>query len=128
MVKNKALPDSPRLGCNPVWSLSFSLSLSPSQTWPYQGWTHTSSLSRQSYSSRGYPLDPAEAGPQQHSKGNHKLNEKTTHRMGENICKYCDQHGINLQNVQTAHTAHEPLWAEEPGRLQSMGWQRVGHG
>ena len=48
--------------------------------------------------------------------------------MGENICKYCDQHGINLQNVQTAHTAHEPLWAEEPGGLQAMGWQRVGHG
>ena len=22
-----------------------------------------------------------------HSKGNHKQNEKTTHRMGENICK-----------------------------------------
>ena len=39
MVKNKALPDSaepPGL----VWSLS----LSPSQTWPYQGWSHMSSL------------------------------------------------------------------------------------
>ena len=40
-----------------------------------------------------------------HSKGNHKENEKTTHRMGENICKWCDQHGINLQNLQTAHAA-----------------------
>ena len=25
-----------------------------------------------------------------HSKGNHKQNEKTTYRMGENICKICD--------------------------------------
>ena len=28
----------------------------------------------------------------------------TTHRMEENICKWCDQ-GINLQNIQTAHAA-----------------------
>ena len=25
-----------------------------------------------------------------HSKGNHKQNEKTTYRMGENICKPCN--------------------------------------
>ena len=40
-----------------------------------------------------------------HSKGNHKQNEKTTHRMGENTCKWSDPQGINLQNIQTAHTA-----------------------
>ena len=40
-----------------------------------------------------------------YSKGNHKQNEKTTHRMGENICKQCDRQGINLQNLQTAHVA-----------------------
>ena len=40
-----------------------------------------------------------------HSKGNHKQNKKTTHRMGENICKWCDWQGINLQNLQTAHVA-----------------------
>ena len=40
-----------------------------------------------------------------HSKGNHKQNEKTTHRMGENICKQIDQQGINLQKIQTAHAA-----------------------
>ena len=40
-----------------------------------------------------------------HSTGNHKQNEKTTHRMGENICKWCDQQGIHLQNIQTAHAA-----------------------
>ena len=61
-------------------------------------------------------------------KGNHKLNEKTTQRMGENISKYCDQQGINPQNLQTAHIAYEPPWAEEPGRLQSMGRHRVRHG
>ena len=26
-----------------------------------------------------------------HSKRNHKQNEKTTYRMGENICQQCDQ-------------------------------------
>ena len=41
MVKNKALPDSARLCCTPRL---VSLSLSPSQTWPYQGWSHVSSL------------------------------------------------------------------------------------
>ena len=44
MVKNKDLPDS---AAPPVWSFSLSLSLSlpsPSQTWPYQGWSHVSSL------------------------------------------------------------------------------------
>ena len=24
--------------------------------------------------------------------------------LGENICKWCDQEGINFQNKQTAHT------------------------
>ena len=41
MVKNKALPDSARLGCTPCL---VTLSLSPSQTWPYQGWSRMSSL------------------------------------------------------------------------------------
>ena len=30
----------------------------------------------------------------------HKQNEKTTYRMGENICKWCYQQGINLQNYK----------------------------
>ena len=29
----------------------------------------------------------------------------TTHRMGENTCKWCKQQGINLQSIQTAHAA-----------------------
>ena len=46
MVKNKALPDS--ASCTPhlaTLSLPLSLFLSPSQTWPYQGQSHVSSLS-----------------------------------------------------------------------------------
>ena len=35
-----------------------------------------------------------------HSKGNYQQNEKTTHRMGENIYKRCNQQGVNIQNIQ----------------------------
>ena len=45
MVKNKAWPDSAR-PCKHPRLVILSLSLSPSQTWPYQGWSHVSSLSR----------------------------------------------------------------------------------
>ena len=34
-----------------------------------------------------------------HSKGNHKQNEKTTHRMGENIYKQSNQQEINLKEL-----------------------------
>ena len=40
-----------------------------------------------------------------HSKGNHKQDEKTTLRMGENICKWSNGQRNNLQNIQTAHGA-----------------------
>ena len=40
-----------------------------------------------------------------HSKGNHKQDEKTTLRMGENICKRSNWQRINLQNTQAAHAA-----------------------
>ena len=33
------------------------------------------------------------------------IKKTKTHRMGENICKRCDQKGINLQNLQIAHEA-----------------------
>ena len=42
-----------------------------------------------------------------HSKENHKQNEKTTYKMGENICKQCDWQGLNFQNIQTAHTTQQ---------------------
>ena len=70
MVKNKALPDSARL-CTPclvTLSLSLPFSLSPSQTWPYQGWSHMPSLSlTDAVHPEGTPLDPVEAGPWQGS-------------------------------------------------------------
>ena len=44
--------------------------------------------------------------------------------MGENICKQCNQQGINLQNIQTSHIAqyqknpNNPIhkWAEDLNR------------
>ena len=41
------------------------------------------------------------------SKGNHKQNEKTTYGMRENVCKKCDQQGLNFQNMQTSHTTQQ---------------------
>ena len=54
-----------------------------------------------------------------HSKGNHKQNEKKPQRMGENICKRCDQQGINLQNLQTTHVAQYQKTKQQPN--QKMG-------
>ena len=43
--------------------------------------------------------------------------------MGENICKWCDQQGLNFQNIQTYYTAQQqqqqnPIekWAEDLNR------------
>ena len=36
-----------------------------------------------------------------HIKGNHRQNEKTTDRMGENICRWCKERETSLQNLQT---------------------------
>ena len=47
------------------------------------------------------------------------VNKKTTKRMGENICKWCNQQRIRLQNLQTAHATHQKnkqpnqKWAED---------------
>ena len=38
-----------------------------------------------------------------HSKVYHKQNQKTTHRVEENIGNQCGQQGINVQNLQRAH-------------------------
>ena len=48
--------------------------------------------------------------------------------MGENICKLCDQQGINLQNLQMGHTAQyhkssKPTCAEDPLK-QTFLWRR----
>ena len=50
-------------------------------------------------------MGPNEPSKLLHSKGNHKQDEKTTLRMGENICKRINGQRINLQNTQTAHAA-----------------------
>ena len=39
------------------------------------------------------------------AKENLKKKEKTTLRIGENICKQSNWQGVNLQNIQTAHAA-----------------------
>ena len=36
-----------------------------------------------------------------------KKTEKTTYRLGENICKCCNQQGLNFQNIQTAHATQQ---------------------
>ena len=63
-------------------------------------------------------MGPNETWKLLHSKGNQKQNEKTTHRMRENTCKQCNQQGINLQNIQTAHAA---LYEKNKQRNQKMG-------
>ena len=43
-----------------------------------------------------------------HNKGNCKQSKKIIYRMGENICKPCDQRqGLNFQHRQTAHTTQQ---------------------
>ena len=49
-------------------------------------------------------MEPNQTYKLLHSKGNHKQNEKTFYRLGENICKQCDWQGLNFQNIQTGHT------------------------
>ena len=41
-----------------------------------------------------------------HSKGNHKQNEKTAYRLGENTWKQCNQQVIDFPDIQTAHITH----------------------
>ena len=50
-------------------------------------------------------MGPNETKKLFHSKGKHKQDEKTTLRMGENICKWSNWQKINLQNIQAAHAA-----------------------
>ena len=43
-------------------------------------------------------MGPNKANKLLHSKGNHKQDKKTTYRI-EDICKQCDQQGLNFQNT-----------------------------
>ena len=42
-----------------------------------------------------------------HSKETIKKKKKTTYKMGENICKECDQPGLNLPNIQIAYKTQQ---------------------
>ena len=55
-----------------------------------------------------------------HSKRTHKQNEKSTHKMGENICKWSNWQGIKLQNIQTAHAAQYQK-NEQPNQKTNLG-------
>ena len=49
-------------------------------------------------------MEPIEIYKLLHSKGSHKQNENTSYRLGDNICRWCEQQGLNFQNIQIAHT------------------------
>ena len=62
-----------------------------------------------------------------HSKGNLRKNEKTTHRMGENLCQWCNRQEPNLQNIKTTHATlqqqnKQPNW--KMGRPKQTFLQR----
>ena len=58
-------------------------------------------------------MGPSQTWKLLHSKGNHqssidghkrKQNEKTAYWMGENICKWSDQQGVNMLKIPRTHT------------------------
>ena len=54
-----------------------------------------------------------------HSKGNHKQNEKTTHRMGKNICNEATEKRLiskiykQLMQLNIKTTNHTKKWVED---------------
>ena len=47
--------------------------------------------------------------------------EKTTYRMGENSCKWGNQQGLNLQNIQTTQTAQQQQQQKKKESDRKMG-------
>ena len=54
---------------------------------------------KKKYIDKNKQMGPNETSKLLHSKGNHKQDEKTTLRMGENIWKRINGQRINLQNI-----------------------------
>ena len=65
-------------------------------------------------------MEPNQTHKPFRSRGNHKQNEKTTYRMRENICKWCDpQRSHNIQTYITwQQETNNPIktWAEDVNR------------
>ena len=55
--------------------------------------------------SKNRQMGPNQAYNILYSKWNHKQNEKATLKLEENVCKQCNQQGLNFHNIQVAHTA-----------------------
>lgn len=54
------------------------------------------------------------------SKENNQQNEKTTDGVGENICKWYDKQGINIQNIETPDTVQSTK-----SITQQKKWQKT---
>ena len=68
-------------------------------------------------------MGPSQTYKLSHNKGSHKQNEKAIYEMGENSCKWRNQQGLNLLNIQTTHTIQQNKtkvpnwkWAEDLNR------------
>ena len=56
-----------------------------------------------------------------HREISHQQNKRTSCRLGEDICKFCDLKGVNIQKIQKTHTTQHQQnlvkkWAEDLNR------------
>ena len=58
-----------------------------------------------------------------HSKGSHKQNKKTVYRLKEYICKWCNQQGLNFQNMQTIHTIQQQNKTKQNNPPKQPNWK-----
>ena len=58
-----------------------------------------------------------------HSKGNHKQNEKTTYRLGENVCKRCNQPELNFQNNSSYNSITKKQTIQSKKRAEDLNRQ-----
>ena len=49
-----------------------------------------------------------------HREEKNQENEKLTYRTGRNICKWYKQQGIEIKNIQIAHTTQYPKKIDNP--------------